>query len=71
MSDGIRVRVIRPGFIHNELKPVGSEFTLSNPEGFSKVWMQKIDPEPDEDDEIVDGELEAVASTRRRRRIAQ
>jgi hypothetical protein len=72
-ENGFRVRAIRPGFIHSELKPVGSEFTLPSLEWFSKTWMQKLDPEPLEEaesDEPDEGGLE-TAPTRRRRRVTQ
>jgi len=75
MSEGIRVRATRNGFIGAQLKVIGSEFTLLKPEFFSSTWMQKIDPEPnlelDLEDQDISDESSAELTTRRRRRATQ
>lgn len=44
MSEGIRIRATRPGFIGGQLKVLGDEFTLLKPEYFSATWMEKLEP---------------------------
>jgi hypothetical protein len=73
MSEGIRVRAIRNGFIGAQLKIAGSEFTLLKPELFSKTWMEKIPQEAPKSVEA-ESEIEDVVpelTARRRRRAAE
>ena len=70
MSESIRVRAIRNGFIAAQLKVAGSEFTLLKPELFSKTWMQKIEPDPaaEQENESLEAESSEESTARRRRR---
>ena len=72
MSESIRVRAIRNGFIGAQLKVAGSEFTLLKPELFSKTWMQVIEPGPAAEQQIESSDAESSEeSTARRRRRTQ
>lgn len=68
MSQGIRVRVTRAGYIGGQYKSEGSEFTLLKPELFSKTWMEKIEDSIAPDDQPVSEPEEALAELAVRRR---
>lgn len=70
MSEGIRVRATRAGFIGGQYKQENSEFTLLKPELFSKTWMERIEEAPVTESPALDdqGDVPAELTVRRRKR---